>query len=84
MRTFSGNRDAMKIEGHYDETADIAWLRLEGYEPATVVADETELGLREVDSRDRRLVGLEFWGASKTLPRDLLGMLPSPSASVTS
>jgi hypothetical protein len=40
-----------------------------------VVADETEFGLRELDSRDRHLVGFEFWRASTTLPRDLLGML---------
>jgi uncharacterized protein YuzE len=74
----------MRIEGHYDETADIAWLRLESYEPSMVVAEETEFGLREVHSRDRHLVGLEFWRASKTLPPDLLGMLPSPPANVTS
>ncbi len=74
----------MKIEGHYDEIADIAWLRLEGYEPATVVAVETEFGLREVDSRDRHLVGLEFWRASKTLPADLLRALPPPPCGLTS
>ena len=66
----------MKIDGHYDENADIAWLRFEDYEPMTVVAEETEFGLRELDSRDRHLVGLEFWRASKTLPPDLLRMLP--------
>jgi uncharacterized protein YuzE len=73
----------MKIEGHYDETADIAWLRLEGHEPATVVA-----GNRVRLARGRlalsALVGLEFWRASKTLSRDLLGMLPSPPTDVTS
>lgn len=74
----------VKIEGHYDATADIAWLRLEDYEPGAVVAQETEFGLCEVDSRTRRLIGLEFWRASRTLPADLLGMLPPPSAKVTS
>jgi hypothetical protein len=34
----------MKIDDHYDERADIAWLRFEGYDPSTVVAGETEFG----------------------------------------
>ncbi len=74
----------MKIDGHYDENADIAWLRLEDCEPTTVVAEETEFGLRELDSRDRALVGLEFWRASETLPPDLLRMLPSPPVGIAS
>lgn len=69
----------MRIDGHYDENADIAWLRFEDYEPATVIAEEIDFGLRELNSPDRHLVGLEFWRASKTLPPDLLQMLPSPS-----
>ena len=68
----------MKIDGHYDRQADIAWLRFEGYDPATVVAEESDFGLRETDPRDGHLVGLEYWRASQTLPSDLLGMLPSP------
>src|SRR5947209_6444311 len=32
--------DPMKIDGHYDEKADIAWLRFEDYDPASLVADE--------------------------------------------
>ena len=43
----------MKIDGHYDARADIAWLRFEGYDPATVIAEETEFGLRELDPRAR-------------------------------
>ena len=74
----------MKIDGHYDESADIAWLRFEDYEPTTVVAEETEFGLRELDSRNRHLVGLEFWRASETLPPDFLRMLPSPPVGVAS
>src|SRR5436190_4998392 len=31
---------AMWIEGHYDASADIAWLRLETYDAAKVVAEE--------------------------------------------
>jgi uncharacterized protein YuzE len=71
----------MEIEGHYDEHADITWLRFEGHDPARVVAEEDEFGLRETDPTDGRLVGLEFWRASKSLPRDLLSLLPSPPAS---
>jgi uncharacterized protein YuzE len=73
----------VKIDGHYDASADIAWLRIEDYESRTVVAEETEFGLRELDARDRHLVGLEFWRASETLPPDLLRMLPSPPVGVT-
>jgi uncharacterized protein YuzE len=72
----------MKIEGHYDAQSDIAWLRFEGYDPASVVAEETDFGLRELAPSDRRLVGLEFWHASETLPADLLRMLPSPPVGV--
>lgn len=72
----------MSIDGHYDAQADIAWLRFDGYEAATVVAEETEFGLRELDPRDGRLVGLEYWRASQALPADLLRMLPAPAVSV--
>lgn len=72
----------MKIEGHCDEQADIAWLRFEGYDPSTVVAEEVEFGLREVDPRDRRVVGLEYWRASERLPSELLRMLPQPPVGV--
>lgn len=72
----------MKIDGHYDESADIAWLRFEGYDPATVVAEEADFGLRELDPRDNKLVGLEFWRASQSLPQDLLRLLPSPPVGV--
>ena len=73
----------MKIDGHYDGQADIAWLRFEGYDPATVVAEQTELGLRELDPSDMRLLGLEYWHASQALPADFLRMLASPPASVS-
>ncbi|MGH2892999.1 MAG: hypothetical protein ACRDPM_06995 [Solirubrobacteraceae bacterium] len=72
----------MKIDGHYDEHADIAWLRFEDYDPGTVIAEETEFGLREIDPTDHHLVGLEYWQASKALPADLLKMLPSPPITV--
>jgi uncharacterized protein YuzE len=73
----------VKIDGHYDVSADIAWLRFKDYEPTTVVAEETEFGLRELDARDRHLLGLEFWRASETLPPELLQMLPSPPVGIT-
>jgi uncharacterized protein YuzE len=72
----------MKIDGHYDQNADIAWLRFEGYDPATVVSEATGFGLRELDPGDRRIVGLECWRASQTLPRELLDMLPAPPLGV--
>lgn len=65
------------------DQAGIAWLRFEGYDPATVVAEQTEFGLRELDPTDMHLVGLEYWHASQALPADFLRMLPSPPVSVS-
>lgn len=73
----------MKFDGHYDEQTDIAWLRFEDYDPATVVAEEADFGLRELDPIDRHVVGLEYWHASKRLPADLLRMLPAPHVGAT-
>jgi len=72
----------VKIDGHYDAKADIAWLRFEDYDASAVVAEETAFGLRELDPADRHVVGLEYWQASERLPGDLLEMLPSPSVGV--
>jgi uncharacterized protein YuzE len=72
----------MKIDGHYDERADIAWLRFEGYDPGAVIAEEVEFGLRELEPVDRRVVGLEYWRASQVLPAELLRMLPAPPLGV--
>jgi uncharacterized protein YuzE len=74
--------ETVRIDGHYDEKADIAWLRFEDCDPATVVAEEVEFGLRELDSSDRHVVGLEYWRASERLPTDLLRMLPAPPLGV--
>ncbi len=74
----------MKIDGHYDLKADIAWLRFEDYDPSVVISEEVDFGLRELDPSDRHLVGLEYWQASKRLPSDLLAMLPAPPVSVVS
>jgi uncharacterized protein YuzE len=68
----------MKFDGHYDEQADIAWLRFADYDAATVIAEETDFGLRELDPTDRQIVGLEYWSASRRLPAELLRMLPAP------
>ena len=72
----------MRIDGHYDAASDIAWLRFDGYDPAAVVAEEVDHGLREIDPATGRVVGLEYWRASKTLPADLLEMLPPPQLGV--
>lgn len=71
----------MRIDGHYDRDADIAWLRFEGYDSQTVISQEVDTGLRELDPATGRVVGLEYWQASTTLPPDLLDELPPPNAS---
>jgi uncharacterized protein YuzE len=72
----------MRIDGHYDADADIAWVRFENYDPSTVVAEETDTGLRELDPSTGEVVGLEFWQASRELPADFLRMLPPPQVQV--
>jgi uncharacterized protein YuzE len=72
----------MRIEGHYDAEADIAWVRFEGYDPHTAVAEETDAGLRELDPGTGEIVGLEFWEARSKLPADFLRMLPPPQVEV--
>lgn len=69
---------SMRIDGHYDAQADIAWVRFEDYDPKTVVAEEIDQGLRELDPANGAIVGLEIWQASKRLPEDFLRMLPPP------
>jgi uncharacterized protein YuzE len=66
--------------GHYDRSADIAWLVLPGFEGAHTVGHPEPWGLREVDERTGQLVALEFWEASTQLPRVLLDALPAPRA----
>jgi uncharacterized protein YuzE len=72
----------MRIDGHYDPDADIAWVRFESYDPSTVVAEETQTGLRELDPGTGEIVGLEVWQASVRLPADFLRMLPPPQVEV--
>ncbi len=72
----------MKIDGHYDREADIAWLRFEGYDPERARSEEVEFGLRETDPLTGEIVALEYWKASESLPAELLRMLPQPPVSV--
>jgi uncharacterized protein YuzE len=66
------------MDGHYDRAADIAWLRLEGWEKDRVRVEETGAGLLERDRTTGRVIGLEFWQASGRLPAELLDALPAP------
>jgi uncharacterized protein YuzE len=68
------------MDGHYDRKADIAWLRLDGWEPDRVRVDEKRWGLIERDRETGRVIGLEYWKASKRLPAELLDALPAPPA----
>jgi hypothetical protein len=49
---------------------------LRGLPPATVVAEETEFGLRDLDPSDTQVVGLEYWRASERLPAICSGCSP--------
>ena len=71
----------MKLDGHYDANADIASLRFARYDPATAVPEKTDYGFRELDIAHGKLVGLQYWQASRNLPADLLAMLPPPESS---
>jgi hypothetical protein len=66
------------VVGHYDLDADIAWLRFDGWDPARIRVEETEFGLCERDAETGRVLGLEYWSASRRLPEELLGALPAP------
>jgi uncharacterized protein YuzE len=68
----------LAVDGHYDRAADIAWLRLEGWEKDRVRVEETGSGLVERDRATGRVIGLEFWRASTWLPVELLDALPAP------
>ena len=68
------------MDGHYDRDADIAWLRLDGWDKDRVRVEHTDTGLIERDRTSGRILGLEFWHASGLLPRELLDALPSPPA----
>ena len=72
----------MRIDGHYDTEADIAWVRCENYNPHTAVAEETDAGLRELDPSTGEIVGVELWQASSKLPADFLRMLPPPQVEI--
>ena len=76
--------EAERVEWHRRASGLISpGFGFEGYDPLTVIAEEADFGLRELDSSDRQLVGLEYWRASETLPAELLRMLPSPPVGAT-
>ena len=66
------------MDGHYDRVADIAWLRLDGWDKDRVRVERTASGLIERDRTTGRIVGLEYWQASRKLPTELLDALPAP------
>ena len=66
------------MDGHYDRSADIVWLRLEGWDKNRVVVEETGAGLIERDRVTGRILGLEYWQASTRIPPELLDALPAP------
>ena len=66
------------MDGHYDRTADIAWLRLDGWDKDRVRVERTPSGLVERDRTTGQVVGLEYWEASRKLPSELLEALPVP------
>jgi uncharacterized protein YuzE len=68
------------MDGHYDRQADIAWLRMDGWDADRIRVEEVESGLIERDRDSGRILGLEYWQASKRLPAELLEALPSPAA----
>ncbi len=72
----------MRIEGHYDADADVAWVRFEGYDPSTAVGEESDSGVRELDPATGEVVGLEFWQASRQLPAEFLRIPPPPQVEV--
>jgi uncharacterized protein YuzE len=70
----------MNMDGHYDREADIAWLRMDRWDASRIRVEEVESGLIERDRDTGRILGLEYWQASKRLPAELLEALPSPKA----
>ena len=68
------------MDGHYDRAADIAWIRLEGWDKDRVRVEQADAGLIERDRDSGRVMGLEFWNAHERLPQELLDALPSPPA----
>ncbi|MGA9635405.1 MAG: hypothetical protein WBQ41_09235 [Solirubrobacterales bacterium] len=68
----------MPWRGHDDQDADIAWLRFEGHDPDRVRGEEVDFRLRETDPVTGKIVALEYWKASETLPEEFIRMLPQP------
>ncbi len=64
----------MKPDSYYTPDGDIAYLRVRDPE-GTVSSREESWGLRDYDDRGE-LVGIEIWGASERLPKEVLDALP--------
>jgi uncharacterized protein YuzE len=71
----------MRLDGHYDPRADVAWLRFEDYDPQSAIDEESATGLREFDLPTGQTVGVEVRKARKNLPAEFLAMLQRPPAS---
>ncbi len=69
----------MIMFAHYDADTDIAWFPTG--ESDDLVSERVPEGLREYDRTPHRLVAIEVWDASTSLPRTLLEALPSPATS---
>jgi len=72
--------EQLSLYAHYDPETDIVLLRLDAVDGAQVVSEETEFGLRDIDSTDGRIVGLEVWDASSRLPNDFIALIGPPGA----
>jgi uncharacterized protein YuzE len=64
----------VKPESYYTPDGDIAYIRTRKPQ-GTVRSQEEPWGLRDYDETGE-LVGLEVWGASQLLPRELVEALP--------
>jgi DNA-binding NarL/FixJ family response regulator len=49
----------MRFDGHHDAKTDIAWLRFDGYDPATAVTEKAGYGFWEFDIAHRGLTDRE-------------------------
>ncbi|HTU80189.1 MAG TPA: hypothetical protein VMF09_15665 [Solirubrobacteraceae bacterium] len=57
----------MRIDRDCDAEADIAWIRVEGYDPSTAVAEQTDAGLGELDPSTGQIMGLELYALTAPL-----------------
>ncbi len=72
----------MKIDGHYDRDADIAWLRFEGYDGSTVVSERPPGACATWTPQRGRWSALSTGARASRPPGELLAMLPAPPVGV--